>query len=136
LISPEQEWDRQECLSHAILSWSNFSEAETRLKLGRAHGAPLLKALAAIHRSSLRRAEWNRRFFSALRAVRFRFRPHGTAPAATLGSLRLAGFATLWFVLEAFVGEKHLFAGSKYELGTTLGTLQDLIVIFHEPLSP
>jgi hypothetical protein len=104
--------------------------------LGRAHGAPLLKALAAIHRSPLRRAEWNGRFFSALRAVRFRFRPHGTAPAATLGSLRLAGFATFWFVLKALVGEKHLLAGGKYELSTTLGTLQDLIVIFHEPLSP
>jgi hypothetical protein len=29
-----------------------------------------------------------------------------------------------------------LFAGGKYELSTALGTLQDLIVIFHEPLSP
>jgi hypothetical protein len=106
------------------------------LELGRAHGPPLLEALAAIHRATLRRPKWNGRFLSALRAVRFRFRPHRTAAPATFGSFRLAGFATLWFVLEALVGEKHLFAGGKHELSTTLGTLEDLIVIFHEPLSP
>jgi len=107
-----------------------------KLKLGRAHGPPLLKALAAIHRAPLRRPEWNGRFLSALRAVCFRFRPHRTPTPAAFGSFRLAGFATLRFVLETLVGEKHLFAGGKYELCTTLGTLQDLIVIFHEPLSP
>jgi len=114
----------------------SLGQIPAKLKLGRAHGAPLLEALAAIHRAPLRRPEWNSRFLSALRAVRFRFRPHRTAAPATFGSLRLAGFATLRFVLKAFVGEKHLFAGGKYELSTTLGTLEDLIVIFHEPLSP
>jgi hypothetical protein len=114
----------------------SLGQIPAKLKLGRAHGPPLLKALAAIHRAPLRRPEWNGCFLSALRAVRFRFRPHRTAAPAAFGSLRLAGFATLWFVLEAFVGEKHLFAGGKYELRTTLGTLEDLIVIFHEPLSP
>jgi len=114
----------------------SLGQIPAKLKLGRAHGPPLLKALAAIHRAPLRRPEWNGRFLSALRAVCFRFRPHRTAAPATFGSLRLAGFATLRFVLKAFVGEKHLFAGSKYELSTTLGTLEDLIVIFHEPLSP
>jgi hypothetical protein len=107
-----------------------------KLKLGRAHSSPLLEALAAIYRAPLRRPERNGRFLSALRAVGFRFRPHRTAAPAAFGSLRLAGFATLWFVLKTFVGEKHLFAGGKYELSTALGTLQDLIVIFHEPLSP
>src|SRR6266849_3302038 len=42
----------------------------------------------------------------------------------------------LGFVFEAFVGEKHLFAGGKNELSTTFRTLQYSIVIFHEPLSP
>src|SRR6266568_567340 len=41
----------------------------------------------------------------------------------------------LGFVFEAFVGKKHLFAGGKYELSTTLRTLQHLVVVFHEPLS-
>jgi len=113
-----------------------FDKFQTVYDLRRAYGAPLLKALSAKHRASLCRPERNGRFLSTLRAVRFRFRPHRTAAPAAFGSLRLAGFATLRFVLEAFVGEKHLFARGKYELSTTLGTLQHLIVIFHEPLSP
>jgi hypothetical protein len=104
--------------------------------LCRAHRTPLLEALPAKHRAPLRRPERNGRFLAALRAICFRFRPHRTATPAAFSSFRLAGFATLRFVLETFVGEKHLFAGGKYELCTTLGTLQDLIVIFHEPLSP
>jgi hypothetical protein len=55
---------------------------------------------------------------------------------ASLGPLGFAAFAALGFVLEALVGEKHLFAGCEDELRTALRTLQDLIVIFHEPLSP
>jgi hypothetical protein len=107
-----------------------------KLKLRRAHRAPLLEALPAEHWAPLRRPEGNGRFLAALRAVRFRFRPHRTASPAAFGSFRLAGFAPFRFVFETLVGEKHLFAGSKYELCATLGTLQDLIVIFHEPLSP
>jgi hypothetical protein len=59
-------------------------------------------------------------------------------PAATpaLGSLRFAGFTSFGFVLEAFVGEKHLFAAGEHELRTALRTLQHLVVVFHEPLSP
>jgi len=112
-----------------------LGQISVKLKLGRSHGAPLLEALPAKHRAPLRRPERNGSFLAALRAIRFRLRPHRTA-APAFGSLRLAGFATLRFVLETFVGEKHLFAGSKYEFSTTLGTLQHLIVIFHEPLSP
>jgi hypothetical protein len=110
-------------------------QISVKLKLGRTHGAPLLEALPAKYRAPLRRPERNGCFLAALRAVRFRFRSHRAAPAA-FGSLRLAGFATLRFVLEAFVGEKHLFAGGEYKLSTTFGTLQHPIVIFHEPLSP
>jgi hypothetical protein len=110
-------------------------QVSAKQELGRAHGTSLLEALPAKHRASLRRPERNGCFFAALRAVGFRLRPHRTA-ATTFGSLRFAGFATLRFVLETFVGEKHLFAGCKNEFSTTFGTLQHLIVIFHEPLSP
>jgi hypothetical protein len=43
-------------------------------------------------------------------------------PASTsaLGSFGLASFAALGLVLEAFVGKKHLFAGSKNEFSATL----------------
>ena len=54
--------------------------------------------------------------------------------ADAFGALGLATFATFWFVFEALVGEKHLLAGSEDKLRTTLRTLQDLIVEFHEPL--
>src|SRR2546429_4662096 len=39
-------------------------------------------------------------------------------------------------VFEAFIREKHLFAGRKNELCAALRTLQHLVVVFHEPLSP
>ena len=55
---------------------------------------------------------------------------------AALGPFSLASFATLGLVLETFVGKKHLFAGSKNEFSTALRTLQHLVVVFHEPLSP
>jgi hypothetical protein len=55
---------------------------------------------------------------------------------ATLSPFGFAGFASLWFVFEALVGEKHLFAAGKHELRTALCALQHLVVIFHEPLSP
>jgi len=58
------------------------------------------------------------------------------ASTAALGSFSLAGFATLRFVFEALIREKHLFAGGKNELCTALRTLQHLVVVFHEPLSP
>jgi hypothetical protein len=58
---------------------------------------------------------------------------HSTTTAA-FGSLGFAALAPLWFVLESFIGEEHLFPGRKYKLSATLRTLQDLIVEFHEPL--
>ena len=58
-------------------------------------------------------------------------------PATTaLGSFSLARLAALGFVFEALVGEKHLFAGGKNEFSPALRTLQHLVVVFHEPLSP
>jgi hypothetical protein len=71
-----------------------------------------------------------------LRARSLRFRPHLPAATAAFGTLRFATFTTLWFVLETFVREKHLFPGRKYKLGATLRTLQDLVMEFHLPLPP
>src|SRR5882724_4815188 len=55
---------------------------------------------------------------------------------ATFGPLRFTGLTSLGLVLEALVGEKHLFAACEHELRTALRTLQHLVVVFHEPLSP
>jgi len=98
-----------------------------------------LKAFPAEHRAPLGWPEGNCRILSALRASGLRFCSHRRTSGACSGtaafrSLCLAGFATFRFVLKAFVGEKHLLAGSKYKLGATLRTLQDPIVEFHEPL--
>jgi len=74
-----------------------------------------------------------------LRAGRLCFRPHlpaVAAPTAAFRSFRFAAFTSLRFVLETFVREKHLFPGRKYELGTALRTLQDLVMEFHLPLPP
>jgi len=85
----------------------------------------------------LRWPEGNRSFLPTLRAGRLCFRPHLAATtAAAFGPLRFAGFTSFWFVLEALVREKHLFAGRKYELGTALRALQDLVMEFHLPLPP
>jgi hypothetical protein len=92
-----------------------------------------LETFPAEHRAPLRWSERNRGLFTALRACRLCFCPRlrGPASPASLRSFSLARLAALRFVLEPLVGEKHLLAGSEYELGATLRTLQDLIVIFH-----
>jgi hypothetical protein len=109
-------------------------------RLSRSQRSPLLEALSAKHRASLRRPEGNCRFLSALRAGRLCFRPHLPAVAApstaAFRSLCFAAFTSLRFVLETFVREKHLFAGRKYKLGATLRTLQDLVMEFHLPVPP
>jgi hypothetical protein len=92
-----------------------------------------LETFAAEHGPSLRRAERNCGFLSALRAGCFGFRPLkiiGTWTRA-LRALGFAVLAPLGLVLEALVGEKHLFAGGEDKLLTAFRTLQDLIVIFH-----
>jgi hypothetical protein len=106
--------------------------------LGGAHGAALLEAFAAEDWAALGRAEGYRRVLTALGAGGFGLGTHlrsaTTVGADAFRALSLATFATFGFVFEALVGEEHLFAGSKDKLRTTFGTLQDLIVEFHEPL--
>src|SRR5580704_6122478 len=91
-----------------------------------AHRAALLEAFAAEDWASLGRAERHRRLFAALRASRLRFGTHrrratAVCPAAyAFRTLRLARFAAFGLVLEALVGEKHLFAGSKHKLRIAL----------------
>jgi hypothetical protein len=81
----------------------------------------LLEAFPAKYRTALGGTKRHRRFFTALGTIGFCFRSHrrGVAatsiPSAAFGSLRLTAFAALGFVLEAFVGEKHLLAGRKYK---------------------
>jgi len=107
--------------------------------LGCPHGPALLKAFPAKNRAALGRPEGNGSFLSTLRAVGLGLRAHLGAAASSATALRTLGFAALaplWFVFEALVGEKHLLASSKNKLGATLRTLQDPIVVFHEPLSP
>jgi hypothetical protein len=95
-----------------------------------------LEAFPAKHRTSLGWPEGNCCVFPALRTSGFRFRSHRcvSAAATAFSPLCLAGFTSFWLVLKAFVGEKHLFTGSKYKLGAALRTLQHPIVEFHEPL--
>src|SRR2546425_1996959 len=97
----------------------------------RAHGPPLLEAFAAEDRPPLRWPKGDGRLFAALRAGGFRFRASRRLASATFRPLRLATLAALRLVLKAFIGEKHLFAGSKNELGAAFRALQDLIVVFH-----
>jgi hypothetical protein len=98
----------------------------------------LLEALAAKDRASLRGPEGNSGFLPALRARGLSFRAHlrGAPTSSAFGSFGLAALAPLGLVLESLVGEKHLFAGCKNKLSAALSTLQDPVVVFHEPLSP
>ena len=105
--------------------------------LRRTHRSPLLETLAAEHRASLRWPKGNRGFLPALRAAGLGFRTHRAAVSARgLRALGLAGLATFRLVLEALVGEKHLFAGGKYKLGATLRALQNLVMEFHGSVPP
>jgi hypothetical protein len=119
-----------------LTAWP-FSENLAKNPLRGTHSAALLEALAAKDRAALGGAEGNGGVLATLGTGGFGFRAHlrgsSTTGADTFSALRLATFATFGFVLEAFVGKEHLFAGSKDKLRTTFGTLQDLIVEFHEP---
>jgi hypothetical protein len=106
---------------------------------GGAESTTLLKALSAKNRASLRGPEGDSSFLSTLGASGLRFRAHlGSAATASapLSALGFAAFAPFRLVLESLVGEKHLFAGSKNEFSAALRTLQNPVVVFHEPLSP
>jgi hypothetical protein len=128
--------------SVALLYWPFYFKWQTIVRaaeLSCAESSTLLKALAAKNRTSLRGAEGYSSFLPALRARGLCFRAHlgGTATSTTaFSALGLASFASLWFVLETFVGEKHLLAGSKNKFSAAFRTLQNPVVVFHEPLSP
>src|SRR5205085_10958123 len=94
-------------------------------------------ALAAEHRTALRGSERHRRFFSARRAHGRRFdalASDATArrPRRTLG---LAALAALGLVLEIFVGEEQLLAGSPDEGGPAVHADQALVLELHRYLS-
>ena len=102
-----------------------------------AHGSPLLKTFAAIHGTPLSWLKWDGGFFPALRTDGFRLYALNAISRRYRSALRprrLTGFAPLGLVLESFVGEKHLLAGSEHKLRPAVRALQDLIVIFHGPL--
>ena len=105
---------------------------------GSAESPPLLEALAAKDGTTLRGAEWDSGFLSALRAGSLGFRAHlrATTASAAFCALGLAGLASLRLVFEALIGEEHLFAGSKNKFSAALRALQDSVMVFHEPLSP
>jgi hypothetical protein len=87
----------------------------------------LLKTLAAKNRTSLRGTKRDGGVLSALGASGLCFRAHlgaaATSTSAAFGALGFAAFAPFRLVLETFVGEKHLLAGSKNKLSAALRTL-------------
>ena len=98
----------------------------------RTHGSPVLEALPAENRPSLRRAERNRGFFAALRTGGFGLRPLDMIRLARARrALGFAVLAPLGLILEALVGEEHLFAGGENKLLAAFRALQNLIVVFH-----
>jgi len=48
-----------------------------------------------------------------------------------VSAVGLARLAPLGLILEAFIGEEHLFAGGEDELSSTFAAFQDLVVVFH-----
>src|SRR5215469_16844887 len=108
----------------------------TAERLGGAHRAALLKAFAAEDGTALGWAKRDRGLLTALRAVGLGFGAHGRCRTvtSTFGALGFARLATFGLVLEALVGEEHLFAGSENKFGATLRALQHLVMVFHEPL--
>ncbi len=99
----------------------------------------LLEAFPAKDRTPLGGPEGNCGFFPALgaRGLGFGALAVAAAPAAFSAAIPgippgLATFASLRFVLEAFVGVKLLFAGCENEFAATVSALQNAIVIFHD----
>jgi hypothetical protein len=114
-----------------------FAILIAKCALRRSHRPSGLKTFPAKYRAPLRRSEGNCRFLPALRTGGFGFCPWSGAPATPrFRSLCFTRLAALWFVFKALVGEKHLFAACKNELGAALRTLQHLIVEFHCPAPP
>jgi hypothetical protein len=103
----------------------------------RPHCPPLLKALAAVNWTTLCRLERDRGLFSALRTSRLRFGSLKTIALARsycIRAFRFAGFASLGLVLEALVGEEHLFAGCEHKFRAALRALQNPVLVLHVTL--
>ena len=101
----------------------------------RAHRAPLLKAFAAVNRATLRRFEGDGGLLPTLRTGRLGFASlESVSLTCTISAPRLAPLAPLGLVLEALVGEKHLFAGGEDELSTTFSALENPILVLHRLL--
>src|SRR5258708_26635486 len=105
--------------------------------LRRAYCPPLLEAFPAEYRAALRRPERHGGLFPALRTTGLGFRAHRAAIASRVfRALGFAGLTPLGLVLEALVGEEHLFATGKNKLGATLRALQNLVMEFHASVPP
>jgi hypothetical protein len=100
---------------------------------GRPDRTPVLKTLPAIDRAPLSGLERNGRLFPALRTDRFCFYALYASRTCfwTLRAICFAGFAALRFVFKPLVREKHLLAGGEDEFRSTIGALQDLVMVFH-----
>jgi len=106
----------------------------TGLDAARAGELPGLEAFPAEHRTTLRRAEWNRRFLTARRAVRrglHPFPPDRRAGRRTGCSLGLARLTSLGLVLEILVGEEELFTRCPDELRAAIHARQRLVLELH-----
>jgi hypothetical protein len=99
----------------------------------RTYGPPLLEALAAVDRAALRRFERDRSLFAALRANGLGFDALGDCRTrfVALRTTPLARLAPFGFVFKSLVNEEHLLAGGENKLRTTVGALENFIVIFH-----
>ena len=90
-------------------------------------GALCLETLAAEHRTPLRRLERNSCLDAARGAMSPRLRSRdagrcraGASVHARAGAPTLARLAPLWVVLELFIEEEELFAGSKDKVAATV----------------
>jgi hypothetical protein len=132
------KWDRHKRLSHRVRYWIGPVPTADPAS-GCAQCAALLEALAAKDGTPLGGPEGDGGVLSALRAGGLCFRAHlrgTTSASAAFSPLGFTALTSFWFVFETFVGEKHLLAGSKNKFSAALRTLQDPVVVFHEPLSP
>jgi len=97
------------------------------------HNPLSLKALAAKHRTPLRRLKRHGCFQAAIRTGGACFRPHRSSPG---GALRLAKLASLGIISELLVVKEKLLTCGEYELIPAIHTLENLIDELHNPRSP
>ena len=100
----------------------------------------LLEALPAKHRTTLRGFEWDRSLLLAPGADGLGFYSLIIAPtlgkAERLRAFGLAVLTTFGFVLELFVVEEKLLAGSENEIGAAIHALEDLVLELHLRVPP